>query len=209
MSSQICQNLHQESEAGVNRLVNLLMQVSYAHLSQINYTSGNLVMSDKVKFPYFYRTVPSELYLCAGIVKLLKHFGWTWVGIIAPDDENSMMAVQVLREGIEQNGGCIEFIETFKHSDYLFSENVYKIYQNIHTSSTKVIILYCNRHYTEYLEQTIIWGVPGRVWIIKAESFFFFPSYNTERKNSFAFRVTKKNIPSFHRFVRESCCVSK
>nr|XP_033817793.1 ferritin light chain, oocyte isoform-like [Geotrypetes seraphini] len=34
MSSQICQNFHQESEAGVNRLVNLLLQASYAYLSQ-------------------------------------------------------------------------------------------------------------------------------------------------------------------------------
>ncbi|XP_030045876.1 ferritin light chain, oocyte isoform [Microcaecilia unicolor] len=33
MTSQICQNFHQESEAGVNRLVNLLLQASYAYLS--------------------------------------------------------------------------------------------------------------------------------------------------------------------------------
>ncbi|XP_030050294.1 ferritin light chain, oocyte isoform [Microcaecilia unicolor] len=33
MSSQICQNFHLESEAGVNRLVNLLLKASYAYLS--------------------------------------------------------------------------------------------------------------------------------------------------------------------------------
>ncbi|XP_029440182.1 ferritin light chain, oocyte isoform-like [Rhinatrema bivittatum] len=33
MSSQICQNFHQESEAGVNRLVNLQLQASYLYLS--------------------------------------------------------------------------------------------------------------------------------------------------------------------------------
>ncbi|XP_030053504.1 ferritin light chain, oocyte isoform [Microcaecilia unicolor] len=33
MSSQVCQNFHQESEAGVNQLVNLLLQTSYAYLS--------------------------------------------------------------------------------------------------------------------------------------------------------------------------------
>nr|XP_033816338.1 ferritin light chain, oocyte isoform-like [Geotrypetes seraphini]XP_033816339.1 ferritin light chain, oocyte isoform-like [Geotrypetes seraphini] len=37
MSSQICQNFHQESEAGVNRLVNLLLQASYAYLSLGHY----------------------------------------------------------------------------------------------------------------------------------------------------------------------------
>ncbi|XP_030048316.1 ferritin light chain, oocyte isoform-like [Microcaecilia unicolor] len=33
MSSQICENFHLESEAGVNWLVNLLLQTSYAYLS--------------------------------------------------------------------------------------------------------------------------------------------------------------------------------
>nr|XP_033771533.1 vomeronasal type-2 receptor 26-like [Geotrypetes seraphini] len=170
---------------------------------QISYSSGNLIMSDTEKFPYFYQTVPSELYLCAGIVKLLKHFGWTWVGIIASDDENSMRAVQILSDGIEQNGDCIAFIETFQNSAFLMYENLQRIYKSIKTSSTKVIILYCNRHYTEYIKQTIIWEASGKVWIIKSESLFFFPSYHSKRKNSFVFTMTKKNIPSFHKFVRE------
>nr|XP_033771432.1 vomeronasal type-2 receptor 26-like [Geotrypetes seraphini] len=173
------------------------------HYPQITYTSGNLVMSDKVKFPYFYQTVPSELYLCTGIVKLLKHFGWTWVSIIASDDENSMKAVQILREGIEQNGGCVEFIDTFKHSGFLLYQKFDNIQQSIRTSSAKVVILYCNRHYTEFIKQSVIWEAPGKIWIIKAESLFFFPSYYSGRKIVFVFTMTKKNIPSFHKFIRE------
>nr|XP_033772919.1 vomeronasal type-2 receptor 26-like [Geotrypetes seraphini] len=48
------------------------------HNPQVSYKSQNLFMSDALKFPYFYRTVPSELHLCAGILRLLKHFNWTW-----------------------------------------------------------------------------------------------------------------------------------
>ncbi|XP_030053482.1 vomeronasal type-2 receptor 26-like [Microcaecilia unicolor] len=160
-------------------------------------------MSDRVKFPYFYRTVPSELHLCAGIVKLLKHFGWTWVGIIASSDENSMRAVQILTEGIEQSGGCIEFIETFSQSSPLMLQNTTNIYKSIMASSTKVIILYCNRDYTEEIRYTSIWEAPGKVWIITAERLFTLPSYNVDRNNTLAFTVGKKNIPSFHKFVRE------
>nr|XP_033771587.1 vomeronasal type-2 receptor 26-like [Geotrypetes seraphini] len=170
---------------------------------QISYTSGNIAMSDTVKFPYFYRTVPSELFLCDGIVKLLKYFGWTWVGIIACNDENSLRAVQILREGIEQNGGCIEFIETIKHSGSLEHQNLYKTYHTVHTSSTEVIILYCNRHYTEFIKQSIIWEASGKIWIFTAESFFTIPSHHTDKQNTFAFSMIKKNIPSFHKFVRE------
>nr|XP_033771580.1 vomeronasal type-2 receptor 26-like [Geotrypetes seraphini] len=174
---------------------------STCYFQQISYTSGNLDMSGRVKFPYFYHTVPSELHLCAGIIKLLKHFSWTWAGIITCIDENSLRAVQILKEGIEKNGGCIEFIQTFKH--YIVHQNMSEIFHTIHTSSTKVIILYCNRHYTEFLKHTIIWDVSGKIWIFAAEPLFYFPSYHNDRKNAFAFSVAKKNIPSFHKFVRE------
>ncbi|XP_030050738.1 vomeronasal type-2 receptor 26-like [Microcaecilia unicolor] len=175
----------------------------YHYPQQISYTSGNLVMSNTVKFPYFYRTVPSELHLCAGIVKLLKHFGWTWVSIIAADDENSMRAVQILREGIEQSGGCIEFIETFRQYMSLMHHNTDKIHNTIITSSTKVIILYCNRVCTETIRRTSIWEAPGKVWIITDEWGFFLPSYNVDKKNTLAFTVAKRTIPSFHKIVRE------
>ncbi|XP_030053438.1 vomeronasal type-2 receptor 26-like [Microcaecilia unicolor] len=173
------------------------------HYPQISYTSGNLVMSDTVEFPYFYRTVPSELHLCAGIVKLLKHFGWTWVGIVASSDENSMRAVQILREGIEQSGGCIEFIETFSQSRSLLSQNVGNISEIIHTSSAKVIILYCSKDYTEAVGHASVSEAPGKVWIIIAELEFFFLSNYVDRKNTFSFTVAKKIIPNFHKFVRE------
>ncbi|XP_030050737.1 vomeronasal type-2 receptor 26-like [Microcaecilia unicolor] len=175
----------------------------YHYPQQISYTSGNLVMSNTIKFPYFYRTVPTELHLCAGIVKLLKHFGWTWVGIIAADDENSMRAVQILREGIKQSGGCTEFIETFHQYSSLVLQNTDNILNTIITSSTKVIILYCNRVCTELVRRTSTWEAPGKIWIITNEWGFFLPSYNVDRKNTLAFAIAKKTIPSFHKFVRE------
>nr|XP_033771588.1 vomeronasal type-2 receptor 26-like [Geotrypetes seraphini] len=173
------------------------------HYPQISYTSGNLVMSDTVKFPYFYRTVPSEVHLCAGIVRFLKHFGWTWVGILASSDESSMRAVQILRKGIEESEGCIEFVEIIHPSSSLMLQNMTNVYQTVITSSTKVIILYCNREYTDYIKYTPIWTVPGKVWIITTEWLFFFPLDYAESKKTLAFIVAKKNIPRFHRFVRE------
>ncbi|XP_030050939.1 vomeronasal type-2 receptor 116-like [Microcaecilia unicolor] len=154
------------------------------------------------KFPYFYRTVPSDMHICAAIVKLLKHFGWTWVGIIAFDDENSIRAVQILREGIEQSGGCIEFIETL-HQSRSFRVQETDIFDTFSTYSTKVIILYSNKDYRERIRHTTIWEAPGKVWIITEEWGFFFPSYSVDRKNTLALAVAKKTIPSFHKFVRE------
>ncbi|XP_030050665.1 vomeronasal type-2 receptor 116-like [Microcaecilia unicolor] len=163
-------------------------------------------MSDTVKFPYFYRTVPNELHLCAGIIKLLKHFGWNWVVIIAPDDDSSLRAVQILKTGIEQNGGCIEFIENFSHTKFMTTEKREKINKIIYTSSANVVIIYCNEDMVIYLLLEInILSIPGKIWITTNE-FFIPPAFtNTTyiKSNFLAFTIVRKNIPSFLKFVRE------
>nr|XP_033818253.1 vomeronasal type-2 receptor 26-like [Geotrypetes seraphini] len=176
---------------------------SIYHHPQMSYASGNLVMSDRVKFPNFYRTVPSELHLCAGIVRLLKHFGWTWVGIFASGDENSMRAVQILREGIERSGGCIEFSVTFRDYGAFMIQNINNMLDIIQSYSTKVIIFYCNTDILEAVAQTNLWKIPGKIWIGVSEWEFDYIPFHAVKKNTLVFTVGKRNIPSFYKFVQE------
>ncbi|XP_030050795.1 vomeronasal type-2 receptor 26-like [Microcaecilia unicolor] len=176
------------------------------HYPQISYTSGNLVMSDTVKFPYFYRTVPSELHLCAGIVKLLKHFGWTWVGIIASDDENSMRAVQILREGIEQSGGCIDFIKTFSQSRsfLVHRDNVYKA---IHISSTKLHRYLKNQRFKNVLGEEIFFDENAEQEFTIYEELITWN--NTFIEEPLQSRCSPSCRPGFRKLTREGkpvCC---
>ncbi|XP_069075505.1 vomeronasal type-2 receptor 26-like [Pleurodeles waltl] len=76
---------------------------------QISYGAQDPVLSDRLRFPSFYRTVPSELSFFIGVAQLLRHFGWTWVGILTTDDDSGELALRELREVIGQVGGCIDF----------------------------------------------------------------------------------------------------
>nr|XP_033771549.1 vomeronasal type-2 receptor 26-like [Geotrypetes seraphini] len=177
------------------------------HYPQISYKSQNLFMSDALKFPYFYRTVPTELHLCTGIIRLIKHFNWTWVGIIAADDDSSMRAVEILKEGIEQNDGCTEFIEIFPHIGVLPPEKLNKIIDSIHSSSASVIIFYCEREYLSNIYMGIkdIMQLPGKIWITTPEWDFelTYPLGLIVNNNTLAFTIIKKNIPSISKFIRE------
>ncbi|XP_030050696.1 vomeronasal type-2 receptor 116-like [Microcaecilia unicolor] len=162
-------------------------------------------MSDTIKFPYFYRSVPSELHLCAAIVKLLKHFGWNWIGIVTCYEDNSLRAVQILKEGIEQNGGCIEFVEIFKR-DSVRPTDFSQFYKRIHESSTSVIILYCSRDYVWNLFKNVGYVIiTKKVWITTYEQDFAssYPLGWSVKNNTLAFTVANKNIPHFSKFVRE------
>ncbi|XP_030050670.1 vomeronasal type-2 receptor 26-like [Microcaecilia unicolor] len=150
--------------------------------------------------------MPSIFKISTGIVKLLKHFNWIWVGIIAPDDDSSLRFVQILKGGIEQNGACIEFIEIFSHIHALPQERIRKIKETIHKSSTNVIIGHFNTENSWNRFGVInILEIPGKVWITITDTDFpsSYPVEISFKNNTLLFTRVKKNIPSFLKFIRE------
>nr|XP_033771472.1 vomeronasal type-2 receptor 26-like [Geotrypetes seraphini] len=135
-------------------------------------------------------------------MKLLKHFKWTWIGIIAPDDDNSLTFVQILKERIEKSGACIEFIEIFSQINYFTIERDAEIEESIHKTSANVIIGLFNREDSHgIILRNKCQMIPGKVWIIISDlGYLVKPRY---KNNTLLFSKVKKNIPSFLKFIRE------
>nr|XP_028566728.1 vomeronasal type-2 receptor 26-like [Podarcis muralis] len=85
--------------------------LSIYKIPQIAYCVLAPVRSPELQLQTFYRTVPNEKYQYAGIVMLLLHFQWTWVGIVASDDENGETFMQTLVPMLSQHGVCTAFNE--------------------------------------------------------------------------------------------------
>ncbi|XP_060089048.1 vomeronasal type-2 receptor 26-like [Heteronotia binoei] len=52
---------------------------------------------------------PSEVPQYWGIVRLLLHFHWNWIGIVAPDDDSGENFIQGITPMLDQNNICVEF----------------------------------------------------------------------------------------------------
>ncbi|XP_072000338.1 vomeronasal type-2 receptor 26-like [Engystomops pustulosus] len=81
------------------------------------------IFNDKLRFPYFYRTVPEESAQYEALALLLKHFGWSWVGMVTADDESSRRASMELYNVITRSGVCVAFRDFVKDFDSYFTWN--------------------------------------------------------------------------------------
>ncbi|KAM5191955.1 vomeronasal type-2 receptor 26-like [Mantella aurantiaca] len=77
---------------------------------QISHRVTDPLLSDRNKFPNFYRTIQTSLVWYQALIRMLKLFRWNWVGIITSNDGTGEMELQELRKGMASHGICIEFV---------------------------------------------------------------------------------------------------
>ncbi|XP_072263006.1 vomeronasal type-2 receptor 26-like [Pyxicephalus adspersus] len=95
----------QSSETSLH-IAQLLNMYGYA---QISYGATDPFLTNKQFYPSFFKTLPSDQTQYLAITKLLKHFGWTWIGVITSDDDAGEKQIQELRKQTADHGICIEY----------------------------------------------------------------------------------------------------
>ncbi|KAM4048749.1 vomeronasal type-2 receptor 26-like [Anomaloglossus baeobatrachus] len=90
---------------------------------QISYGATDPSLSDRRLYPHVFRTVQDHRVHNLVITRLLKHFGWTWVGILVSDDENGEKELQILRKYMREDGICEAFTVILSH-DHLYQNEV-------------------------------------------------------------------------------------
>ncbi|XP_062993268.1 vomeronasal type-2 receptor 26-like [Elgaria multicarinata webbii] len=88
--------------------------LSLYKIPQLAYGSFAPEESDRTPFPSFYRMVPNESPQYMGIIWLLQHFGWTWVGLLVNDDDSGDYFLHALEPLLSKNGICSAFIQRIK-----------------------------------------------------------------------------------------------
>ncbi|XP_063158466.1 vomeronasal type-2 receptor 26-like [Candoia aspera] len=79
-------------------------------MPQIAYSVFAPIMNASTELPFLYRMMPSDVAQYSGIVQLLWHFQWTWVGVIATDDDDGEKFVETLTPLLSQHGICTAIV---------------------------------------------------------------------------------------------------
>uniref|UniRef100_A0A8C6VK57 G-protein coupled receptors family 3 profile domain-containing protein n=1 Tax=Naja naja TaxID=35670 RepID=A0A8C6VK57_NAJNA len=73
--------------------------------------------------------VPKEHHQYIGIIQLLHHFRWTWIGVFSVDNNNGENFLQKMQPLLSQNGICSAFIERF--DEQIHWEGFSELYQKV------------------------------------------------------------------------------
>uniref|UniRef100_W5M4N0 Extracellular calcium-sensing receptor-like n=1 Tax=Lepisosteus oculatus TaxID=7918 RepID=W5M4N0_LEPOC len=174
------------------------------HVPQVSYFSSCACLSNKKEFPAFLRTIPSDLFQTDALVQLVQHFGWTWVGVIAGDDDYGRRGVQTFNEEVQRLGVCLAFHEIVPKNHA--PDKVAKIVKAIEASRAKVVLVFsleqdAHALFWEVLRQNLtgIQWIASEAWI--TASLLSTREFSRILDGSVGFAIRRADIPGLKEFL--------
>ncbi|EDL02523.1 mCG1040741, isoform CRA_d, partial [Mus musculus] len=127
-------------------------------------------LRDHDRLPHVHQVAPKDTHLSHGMVSLMFHFRWTWIGMVISDDDQGIQFLSDLREESQRHGICLAFVNMIPENMQIYMTRATIYDQQIMTSSAKVVIIYGEMNST--LEASFRrWEELGarRIWITTSQ----------------------------------------
>ncbi|KAG7268365.1 hypothetical protein CRUP_019575, partial [Coryphaenoides rupestris] len=189
------------SSSGVSRYINHI--VGELEIPQISHLSTCACLSDKSRYPTFFRTVPSDQFQILALVQLMKHFGWQWVGIIHSAEIYAADGVaQFIKQG-EAEGICVEYVIRFHKYN---TKMKHEVTEKLIASTSNVVLLYMSLSYMKEFFKAVDGNIlPRKQWMGSEAWISQIDLASLGSKNilhgAMGFALPKANIPGLTEFL--------
>uniref|UniRef100_A0A669EHB2 G-protein coupled receptors family 3 profile domain-containing protein n=1 Tax=Oreochromis niloticus TaxID=8128 RepID=A0A669EHB2_ORENI len=192
------------AEAGSTQSIAVAGIFGTFHVPVVSHFSTCACLSDRTKYPTFFRTIPSDYYLAKALAALVKHFGWQWIGAIQSDNDFGRNGILAFKEEVEKFGVCIAFVasvlRTYPRDTFL------EVVEIIKQSSVKVILAFAAEgDFYPLMQEIVNQNITGIQWI-SCVAWITAPRPSTPEiytafGGTLGFVMQKKAIPKLKQFL--------
>ncbi|KAM9801664.1 extracellular calcium-sensing receptor-like [Neosynchiropus ocellatus] len=172
----------------------------------VSYFSTCACLSDRTKYPTFFRTIPSDYFQAKALAALVKRFGWQWIGAIQSDDDYGRNGIQAFTEEVKNLGVCVAFVGTILRT--YKTEKIQIVVDLIKQSNVKVILAFVPEgDFYPLMNEVVKQNITGIQWIA-SEAWITASRPSTPQiykafGGSLGFVVQKMAIPNLQPFLTD------
>uniref|UniRef100_A0A8C1WA96 G-protein coupled receptors family 3 profile domain-containing protein n=1 Tax=Cyprinus carpio TaxID=7962 RepID=A0A8C1WA96_CYPCA len=101
------------AESGSTPSISISRLLGPFGIPQVSHYATCACLSDKRQYPTFFRTIPSDHHQAAALARMVKHFGWTWIGAVRSDSDYGNNGMASFLKAAEEEGICVEYSEAY------------------------------------------------------------------------------------------------
>ncbi|XP_024863493.1 extracellular calcium-sensing receptor-like [Kryptolebias marmoratus] len=170
----------------------------------VSYFATCTCLSDKLTFPSFLRTVPSDLFQVKGLVQLVTFFGWLWVGTLGITDDYSHYGIQAFSNQFRSQGGCVAFHLTIPASPT--ATEIQEMANILQSSTARVVVVFSNEgQLLDLFSELAQRNVTGIQWIASeswvAANILTLPQFHHLLEGTVGFSFPGVRIPGLKEFL--------
>ncbi|XP_070825797.1 extracellular calcium-sensing receptor-like [Chaetodon trifascialis] len=151
-------------DSSSTRSISISHVIGSFNIPQVSHFATCACLSDKKQYPSFFRTIPSDQFQADALAKLVKHFGWTWIGAIRSDSDYGNNGMASFLEAAQKEGICVEYSESFYRTHP--RSRIQRVADVIRRSTAMAIVAFvASTDMRILLEELSLEPSPPRQWI--------------------------------------------
>ncbi|XP_030599745.1 extracellular calcium-sensing receptor-like [Archocentrus centrarchus] len=151
-------------DSGSTPSISISRLISAFNIPQVSHFATCACLSDKQQYLSFFRTIPSDQFQAEALAKLVKHFGWTWIGAVRSDSDYGNNGMASFLEAAQKEGICVEYSVSFYRTHP--QSKIQKVANVIRRSKAVVVVAFASFGDMKILlEELSREPFPPRQWI--------------------------------------------
>ncbi|TSK38411.1 Vomeronasal type-2 receptor 1 [Bagarius yarrelli] len=170
-------------------------------IPQVSHYATCSCLSDKTHYPTFFRTIPSDQHQAAALAKMVKYFGWTWIGAVRSDSDYGNYGMAAFLKAAQAEGICVEYSESYYRTQP--RSKLARVANVIRRSTARVIIAFMSSGDMKILLAELSRQPPPPLQWIGSETWITDPGilqYNM-CAGAIGFGVPRSVIPGLREFL--------